>query len=98
MHAAPHITFGNADHQTQVGFCQTLPGILTAQLHALGQFNLLLHGQQGNLADFLQVHAHRVFQADALRDGEVQMLHIYLFLFFQINLLFNEQVRVQFLG
>ena len=42
LHAAAHIPFGDADHQTEVGLCQTLLGVLVAQLHAFCQLDLLL--------------------------------------------------------
>ena len=42
-------------HQAQVGRDHMIPGRLVAAADALGQLDLLLNGQEGGLADFLQV-------------------------------------------
>ena len=78
-HAAADIALGNADDQTQVGLGQTLLGILVTGLHALGEGDLLLCGQERNLADLLEIHAHRILDIDTVRDREVDVFQILLF-------------------
>ena len=70
-HAPAHIALGDADHQTQIGLHKTLFGVLVAFLHPLCQLHLFLGGKQRNTADFLQVHADRVVDANAFRHAEV---------------------------
>ncbi len=77
-HSAAHITLCDTDHQTQVGFRKTLLGFLVPLFHPLCQFDLFLCGKQGNLADLFQVHPHRVLQADAVRNRQIQVLHIHI--------------------
>ncbi len=81
QHSAAHIALGNADHQTQVRLCQTLFGLFISQFQPLGQVDLLLSGEQGHLADLFQIHAHRVLNADVVRNGQIQVLHIHFILF-----------------
>ena len=49
-------------------------GLLIALLHALGDIDFLLGRQKRNLADFLEVHAHRVINADTLGHAQVNLL------------------------
>ena len=65
QHPTAHITLGNADHQTEVGFCQTFLGDFIAFLHALGQCDFFISRKQRHTADFLQVHADGVINTDA---------------------------------
>ena len=56
LHTAPHITLGDGNDQTQVGFAQALLGfftIRTAGLDLQRQIDFLLGGQQRHAADFL---------------------------------------------
>ena len=76
QHAAAHIALGDGHHQTQVGFGQLFLGFLVAFLHALGDFNFLLGAQQGNLADFLQVHTHRIVDTDAFGHAQVNLFRL----------------------
>ena len=46
---------------------------LIARLHAACEIDLLLCGQQGNTPDFLEVHADRVVECNALWHGEVDI-------------------------
>ena len=92
QHAAADIALGDADHQTQVSLGQTLLRILVAVLHALRQLDFLLCGQKRHLADLLQVHAHRILDADAVRNGKVDILHIHLVLLRQKDLLIRNVV------
>ena len=55
QHAPAHIPFGNADHQTQVGFGQTFLGIVPAEFHAVEQAVELF---PGFLDLFLEVFIH----------------------------------------
>ena len=53
-----------------------LLGLLVALLHALGDVDFLLGRQEGHLADLLEVHAHGVVDADALRHAQVNLLRL----------------------
>ena len=77
QHAAAHIALGNADDQTEVGFRQTLFGFFIAFFHPLGQLDLFFRCQKGHLADLLQIHSDRIFDIDAVRDCQVNILGIY---------------------
>ena len=82
LHAAAHIPLGNRDHQTQVGLAQALLGALAlgaALLNVLGQLDLLIAGQQGHPADFLQVDLHGVIDGHAVgRQAALELLHALL--------------------
>ncbi|MPM86512.1 hypothetical protein SDC9_133601 [bioreactor metagenome] len=53
---------------------------LCAGCHALGQINLLVGGQQRHLADFLEVHPHRVINGEVphQRVGVHQLLFLHI--------------------
>ena len=75
-HTAPDIALGDGDDQTQVGLGQLLFGRLRLRAtleHLLGDLDFLVGGQQRNLADLLEVHAHRVVDAHALGHGEIKI-------------------------
>ena len=40
-----------------------------AGAHGLGQIDLLIRGQQGDLADLLQIHPHRIVDGEAVHQG-----------------------------
>ena len=88
QHPPTHIPFCNAHHKTQIGFRKTLFRFRIAQFHTLCQVNLLFCIQQRHLADFLEIHSDRVFNADTVRHGQINVFHIDLILFRQNNLLF----------
>ena len=81
-HPAPHIALGDADDQPQVGLGQLLLGRLVALAHTDGQLPFLVRRQKRYLADFLQVHANRVVDADRIRDHafQVDLLRVAVFL------------------
>ena len=87
QHPTAHISLCNADHQTQIGLGKALFRLLVPKLHPLCQLNLFLGGKKRNLTDLLQVHAHRILDADAVRHGKVDVLHIHLVLLGENNLL-----------
>ena len=94
QHPSSHISFGNADHQTQVGFCQTLLGFLISHFHSLRQINFLFRRKQGHLSYFLQIHTHRIFNADSVRNGKVDIFHIHLILFRQNDFLVGNIIVI----
>ena len=53
------VLLGHRDHETQVGFRELLQRLLIAFLDPLGQFHLLLHGDELLLADLLEVLVER---------------------------------------
>ena len=57
--------------------CHALPGLLDhllAELDGLGQDDLFLGGQQGDLADLLEVHPDRVIDADHVGADGLEVL------------------------
>ena len=77
QHPPAHIALGNADHQTKIGLRQPLLGPLVAIRHPLGKFYFLIGGKKRHLADLLKVHPHRIFNADAVRHRQVDLLHVH---------------------
>ena len=77
LHTTSHELFGDADHQTEVCLAKTLFGIGVALCHALCQLLFLLHGQQGNTADLLEVDLDGVVNGNAVcGEGGFQIIHI----------------------
>ena len=88
QHAPADIAFGNADDEAQVGIGQFLLGNRAgfdvffcrigsiALFNGLGQGNFFCRRQQGDAADFFQVHADRVIDIDAFRYAEVDIVQI----------------------
>ena len=62
VQAAAGIFLGDGYDQTQVSLRQTVFGGLIALGDALGQLDLLVGSQQLDLADLLEIHAHRIIQ------------------------------------
>ena len=62
MQASAGIFFGNRYDKAQVGFCQTILCLFVALGNALCQLNFFVCSQQLDLADLLEVHAHRIVQ------------------------------------
>src|SRR5438552_2763924 len=81
QHAAAHVLLGDADHQAQVRLDEAALGFLVALLHALGQIDLLLGGEQCDLPDLLEVHPDRVIDRHAFR-----LAYLFLFLAFALLL------------
>ena len=79
QHPTTYISFGNADNQTQVGFCQFLFGSFVAFFHTLCQFHFFLCGKQRNFADFLQIHSDRVVDIDAFGQCQVKVFFNFFF-------------------
>ena len=75
-HSTAHIPLCDTDNKTQIGLRQTLLRILVAHLHLLGQLNLFLRIQKRHLTDLFQVHPHRIFDADAVRHGQIDILYV----------------------
>ena len=57
--------------QLQVGLSQLLLGTFIAGFELFGNFNFLFRGQKRHLADFLEIHANRVVNTDAFRNGQI---------------------------
>ena len=93
-HSPAHISFGNADNQTEVGLCQALFGLLIPYFHPLCQFDLLICRQKGNLADLLQIHPHRILNADSVGNGQIDVLYIHLVLIRKNDLLVIHIIRI----
>ena len=57
-----------------------LPVGLVARAHGLGQVDLLIRGQQGHLADLLEVHTHRIVDGEAVHQsvGIHQLLFLHI--------------------
>ena len=75
-HAAADIALGDGDDQTQIRLGELLfrrLRHLAAHFHLLGDLDLFFRRQQRHLADFLEVHAHGVVNADAFRNGDVHV-------------------------
>ena len=62
VQASAGIFFGNRYDKAQVGFCQTILCLFVALGNALCQLNFFVGSQQLDLADLLEVHAHRIVQ------------------------------------
>ena len=73
-HAASYIPFRNTDNKPQVRLRKLLFCFLVAFLHAQSKLDFLLRAQQRHLADFFQVHPHRVVNIDALWQSQVEIL------------------------
>src|SRR2546428_242828 len=73
-HPAAYIFLGDADDQAQVGLDEAALRFLVALLHALGQVDLLLGGEERDLPDLLEVHPDRVIDRDAPRLGRLFLL------------------------
>ncbi len=86
-HTSPHVTLGNADHQPEIGLRKTLLRLQIARLHLLCQLDLLLRRKQRHLADLFQIHPDGIFNADAVRHGEIDVLHIHFVLLCEDDLL-----------
>ena len=69
-HAASHVALGDGDDQAQVRLGELALGLRVALGHAAGDLDLLAGGEQRDLADLLEVHAHRVVDVHALHGGE----------------------------
>ena len=80
LHAAPHIPLGDGNHQTQVGFAQTLLGLLPfrpAGLDLQGQVNLFLRSQQRHTTDLLEVDLDGVVDGNAVGiQAVLKIVHI----------------------
>ena len=94
QHTPSHISFGYADHQTQIGFRQTLFGFFITDFHSLRQIDFLFRRKQGHLAYFLQIHTHRIFNADAVGNGKVDIFHIHFVLFGQDDFLIGNIIVI----
>ena len=84
-HAAAQVFLGDGDHQPKVGLDHVALGFQRADLDPLCQLDLLRRGQQGHVADLLEVHPHGVVErAPVLElggfDGNRGQLVLFLFL------------------
>ncbi len=75
-HTAADVAFGNADHQTEVGFCQTFFGSFITFFHALCQFDFLIGRKQRHTADLFEVHLHRVIDENTIGNTKVKIRFI----------------------
>ena len=87
LHAPAQVVLGHGDYQAEIGFHHAFFGLFVAFGDAFGQLQLLLGGEQGDLADLLQIHADRV--------GRRGLLHI---LFHGSEILGDLLFHVQQLG
>ena len=60
VHVLGVVVLGDGDDQAQVRLDHPVLGPLVARLDALGELDLLVLGEQGDLAGFLEVEAQRV--------------------------------------
>ena len=67
QHASAYISFRNADHQTQIRLRKLALRGLVAFRHAHSQLSLLLRSEQRHLAYLLEIHAHRIVNADGIQ-------------------------------
>jgi len=77
---AVEVLLGHGNHEPQVGLGQVMARLLGAGLHLLGQFDLLLGGQQIDAPDLLEVHPDGVVEGhrtDNLDLGEGFLLVIF---------------------
>ena len=81
QHAASHISFCDADHQTKIGFCQTFFRRLIAVFHPFCQFDFLFCTQKRHFTDLFQIHTNRILDTDPFRYGKVYIFQIHLILF-----------------
>ena len=93
-HSAAHIPLGNTDHQTQIRLRQLLLGVLIPIFHPLGQLDFTLGAQKRNFSDFLQIHAHRIFDADSIRNREINVLDIHVLFLGQNHIHVNVHIIV----
>ena len=67
VQAAAGVLLCDGDNQTQVGLRQLVFGALIPFSNAAGQLLLFFRREQGNLPDFLQVHADGIIQIELRR-------------------------------
>ena len=77
QHTTSHVTLCNADYQSQVSFCKTLFRFFITICHSLCQLDLFFCRKKRNLTDLLQIHTDRIFDADSVRNRQVDLLHIH---------------------
>ena len=68
-----------------------LPGSLIAGGHGLGQINLLVRGEQGDLANLLQIHADGVVNGEVVDQG----VGVHQLLFLHVGNLFGSGLIVR---
>ena len=90
LHAAAHIALGDGYHQTQVGFGQLLFGSFVAFGHFLSQIDLFIGAEQRHFANFLQIHAHGIVDAEVIH----QCIGIDQFFLFDFCDLLQGRIRV----
>ena len=85
-HATAHIPLGNTDNQTQIGFRQVFLGFFIAIPHPFRQLRFLFRGKQLNITDFFQILTHRIFNVDAIRNGQITFFYVNFFFIIQKEL------------
>ncbi len=66
-HASSGVALGDADNQTQVGLNEPVLCMFVAVSLFLGQFQLFISSEKRDCTNLFQVHADRVFRADAFQ-------------------------------
>ena len=73
-----------------------MPRTLVARLHTPREFDLLIRRKQRNAADFLEVHADRIVDGDALRNTElrleVKLRVVFIEIFFEVRRLLTDHL------
>ena len=77
QHAPADIALGNTHDEAQVRLCQFLLRFFVSRFHAFGEGNFLIRRKEGHATNLLQIHAHGIIDADALRDTEID-IHFFL--------------------
>ena len=80
QHSPADIALGDAHDEAQIRLRQLLLRFLVTRFHALGKGDFLVSGKERNAADFLEIHAHGIVDADSLGNAEVDV-RIFLALF-----------------
>ena len=80
QHTTSHVSFGNADYQTEVGFCQTFLCFLIALFHTLCKLNFFVCRKKAYLTDLFQIHTNRIFNADTFRNRKIDLVKFDFFL------------------
>ena len=97
-HPASDITLGNTDNEAKVRFCELIFRFLVAFLHALGELDFFVRLEQRHAADLLEIHAHRIVNADVIWNGKIELDLLFFLDTFEIVLGRLEIVVIEAAG